>query len=143
MTPIPANIAVLRLCTQSEDIDDAKLIGCTTGDSINFNTDIIETTSTTSSFSEFLPTYKSGEISSDTVLIMTAAGDNQLASTQLLQWHRDDEKLKFSYEWIEGTTHKKIKGNANILTLSISAPAEEFISVALQLKINGQWELEF
>jgi len=143
MTPIiPDNICKLYLIEYGSTAG-RKLVGCTTGDSISFNTEIIEVTGPTAEFVEVLPTYKSGTISSDTVLIMADGGDAQYASTVLIEWDKAKQKLSFDYEWMEGVTPKTISGAAYITSLSINAPAQDFASVQIALQITGEWQLDF
>lgn len=138
MTPINGDLASLSL-KEFGSVDGVKLVGCTTGDSITFNTEFIETTGVTAAFVESVPTYKSGEISSDTVLIMTDTGDPQHASTQLAEWQKAGTKLYFEWAW----STKKITGAAYISALSINAPAQDFANVTISLNITGEWDLDF
>lgn len=142
MTPIKADLCKLYLREYGSTIG-WKLVGCTTGDSITFNTEVVEVTGPTSDFVEVLPTYHSGQISSDTVLIMTESGDPQHASTQLIEWHKANQKLEFQFEWTEGIASKAIIGAAYITSLSINAPAQDFASVQIALNITGEWQLDF
>lgn len=143
MTPIiPDNICKLYI-VEFGSTASRKLVGCTTGDSINFNTEVVEVTGPTAEFVEVLPTYKSGTISSDTVLIMADGGDAQYASTVLMEWDKSKQKLAFAFEWVEGSSTKTIYGAAYITSLSINAPAQDFASVQLSLNITGEWQLDF
>ena len=142
MTPIKADLCKLYL-REYGSTAGTKLIGCTTGDSISFADEMLETTGLTSAYVELVPTYKSGQISSDTVLIMTESGDPQHATTQLIEWQKASQKLEFDFEWTEGVATKSITGAAYITSLSINAPAQDFASVQIALNITGEWQLDF
>ena len=142
MTPLIGNLASLYLEEYGTSAGFG-LIGCTTGDSIQLNTEMVEVTGATSSFVEVKPTYKSGSITSDTVLITTASGDTQIATDVIVEWQKNSQKLGFTFEWVDGATTYSITGAAYITALSINAPAEDFISVSIQLQITGEWQLDF
>lgn len=120
-----------------------KIVGCTTGDAINFNTEMLEVTGPAADFVEFLPTYNSGTITSDSVLITATSGDPQLASDVILTWQYNKQQLAFIFEWVDGGTTYSIDGAAYITSASVNAPAQDFASVQLSLQITGQWNLNF
>ena len=138
MTPIKGDLCLFYL-NEYGATAGAKIIGCTTGDSITLNTEMLETTPITSDFLEFVPTYQSGSLSSDTVVIETEAGDSQFASRQLVEWQKTKQKLQFQlYYGIHS-----IQGAAYITSLSINAPAQDFASVQLSLQITGEWGITY
>jgi len=120
-----------------------KIIGCTSGDSITFNTETIEKTPTTTAFIEYLNTYKSGNISSDMVLIYAESGDAQYASTVVLEWDKASQILDFVFEWTEGIVLKQITGIGLITSLSINGAAQEFAAIQITIQISGEWYLDF
>lgn len=140
-TPIKGDLCLLKL-RDFGNTDPYTLIGCTTGDSITFNTEMLETTGTTGGFIEMRPTYKSGTISSDTVLLYSPSGP-ELGSIVLIGWEKVNQKLDFEFSWTEDVNPRKITGAAYITSLSINAPAQDFASVQLTLNITGEWQLDF
>jgi hypothetical protein len=121
----------------------SKIIGCTTGDSITFNTEFLELTPIDDRFVESEPTYKSAEISTDALLITADVGDAQYSTTVLIGWDKASTKLDFVFEWDELGVQKSIDGTAYISSLSINAPSNDFASVQIALKVTGEWDLNF
>lgn len=138
MTPIKGDLCLLYL-NEYGATAGAKIIGCTTGDSITFNTEVVEVTGLSSDFVELLPTYQSGTISSDMVVLETEGGDSQFASRQLVEWQKTKQKLQFQLYY---GVHS-IAGAAYITSLSINAPAQDFASVQLALNISGEWGITY
>lgn len=138
MTPIKGDLCLLYL-NEYGATAGAKIIGCTTGDSITFNTEVVEVTGLSSDFVELLPTYQSGTISSDMVVLETEDGDSQFASRQLVEWQKTKQKLQFQLYY---GVHS-IAGAAYITSLSINAPAQDFASVQLALNISGEWGITY
>ena len=142
MTPIKGDFATLYLEEYGTSAGFG-IVGCTTGDAINFNTELVEVTGVSSNFVEVLPTFQSGNITTDSLLITTVSGDTQIASDVLVGWQKNQQQLGFTYEWMDGVTPYTISGIAYIISLSINAPAQDFANVTIGLQITGEWQLDF
>lgn len=142
MTPIKGDFSKIFLNEFGSTSGD-KLIGCTTGDTFNDTTEMAEITGLTSDFAEFVPTYKSGTLTTDAMLIYTDGGDAQYSTQVLLEWSAAKTKLTFIYQFSDGVTDSEIDGICYINSLSINAPANDFASVQIGLQCSGQWNLTF
>jgi len=120
----------------------AKVIGCTTTDNLTLNTEVVETTDPTSDYVAILPTYKSGNLASDSLLITEAGGITSHATKALLEWQEDGTKLNFEYQFTDGFTTKKINGTCYIVSLNITGAVDQFATCSINLQITGAWQLD-
>jgi hypothetical protein len=104
---------------------------------------MLEITSPTDNYVNVLPTYKSGSINVDSLLITTVGGDPQIASSQMISWHQDNEKLDFTYEYTDGINTYTIGGACYITSLSITGASNDFATLQISLQITGAWQLNF
>lgn len=141
-TPIKGDLSKIYL-TEFGTTLGTKIIGCTTGDTFTDTTEMAEITGLTSDFVAFLPTYKSGTLSTDTMLLFADSGDPQWATEKLLTWSKEKTKLSFQYIYTDGLTDKEIAGECYITSLSINAPAQDFANVTIGLQCTGEWNLTF
>jgi len=141
MTPIKGDFSKIFLASSVDLV--YKIAGCTTGDTINFNNELVEVTGPTSDFVAVKPTYRSGTLTADMVFITALGGDPQMASDILLTWDKAKLLLKFIYQWLDGSTPYEISGDCYIASLSINGAAQEFTSVQISLQISGEWFLDF
>jgi len=142
MLPIPGKFSKLYF-SEYNSTAGYGVSGCTISDSLQLNTEMLEVTNPTDNYVNVLPTYKSGSVSVDSLLITTTSGDPQIASSQMLSWHQDNEKLDFTYEYTDGTITNTISGSCYITALSITGAANDFATVQISLQITGAWQLNF
>lgn len=142
MIPIPGKFSKLYF-SEYNSTAGYGVSGCTISDSLQLNTEMLEVTNPTDNYVNVLPTYKSGSISVDSLLITTTGGDPQIASSQMIRWQQDNEKLDFTYEYTDGTVTNTIAGSCYITSLSITGAANDFATVQITLNITGAWHLNF
>ena len=142
MIPIPGKFSKLYF-SEYNSTAGYGISGCTISDSLQLNTEMLEITSPTDNYVNVLPTYKSGSINVDSLLITTVGGDPQIASSQMISWHQDNEKLDFTYEYTDGINTYTIGGACYITSLSITGASNDFATLQISLQITGAWQLNF